>query len=121
VARTRKVIDLPPPAPVEVLEHQVIERSCPHCATWKTPTLDLTGQVLGQGRIGVRVAALVAYLRTVLRLPIRRIQDSAVLHADETGWREDGQNGYIWAFSTPGSGVSEPLWDVAGAGAESLS
>jgi hypothetical protein len=25
-----------------------------------------------------------------------------VLHADETGWREDGQNGYIWSFSTPG-------------------
>jgi hypothetical protein len=27
---------------------------------------------------------------------------SPVVHADETGWREDGQNGYIWAFSTPG-------------------
>lgn len=22
-------------------------------------------------------------------------------HADETGWREDGRNGYLWAFSTP--------------------
>lgn len=27
---------------------------------------------------------------------------SPILHADETGWRENGQNGYIWAFSTPG-------------------
>lgn len=27
---------------------------------------------------------------------------SPVLYADETGWRENGQNGYIWAFSTPG-------------------
>ncbi len=22
-------------------------------------------------------------------------------HADETGWREDGHNGYVWTFSTP--------------------
>jgi hypothetical protein len=27
---------------------------------------------------------------------------SGILHADETCWREDGQNGYIWSFSTPG-------------------
>ena len=33
-----------------------------------------TRQVLGQGRLGVRIASLVAYLRTTLRLPIRRIQ-----------------------------------------------
>ena len=24
-----------------------------------------------------------------------------MLHADETGWREDGHNGYAWTFSTP--------------------
>ena len=30
--------------------------------------------MLGQGRIGVRIASLIAYLRTCLRLPIRRIQ-----------------------------------------------
>ena len=24
-----------------------------------------------------------------------------VVHADETGWREDGANGYVWTFSTP--------------------
>jgi transposase len=27
---------------------------------------------------------------------------SPILHGDETTWRENGQNGYIWAFSTPG-------------------
>jgi hypothetical protein len=27
---------------------------------------------------------------------------SPILHGDETSWRENGQNGYIWAFSTPG-------------------
>ncbi len=26
---------------------------------------------------------------------------SPVVNGDETGWREDGQNGYLWSFSTP--------------------
>ena len=30
-----------------------------------------------------------------------RIRGSPVLHGDETGWREDGVNGYLWSFSTP--------------------
>jgi hypothetical protein len=138
---TRQVIDLPPPQPVEVVEHQVIKRWCPCCNAWRSPTLDLTGQVLGQGRMGVRIIALIAYLVTTLRIPIRRVQAylrtlhqltlsageisellhqarrtlqpaiddlkqqaraSPILHGDETSWRENGQNGYLWAFSTPG-------------------
>jgi transposase len=138
---SREVIDLPEPQPVEVIEHRVIKRFCPHCRRWHSPKLDLTGQILGQGRIGVRIAALISYFRTTLRLPIRRIQAyvrtlhhlvlsagelvellhqvrrslhggierlktqaraSPILHADETTWREDGRNGYIWCFSTPG-------------------
>jgi hypothetical protein len=97
-------------------------------------------QVLGQGRLGVRITSLIAYLRTVMRLPVRQIQaylatlhgltisvgeivevlhrlkhkleptltalkatirGSPVVQADETGWREDGSNGYIWSVSTP--------------------
>ena len=38
---------------------------------------------------------------------LRSVQDelraSPIVHADETGWREDGQNGYIWSFSTVGA------------------
>ena len=137
----RQVIELPPPVPVEVVEHQVIKRWCPHCRRWRSPQLDLTGQVFGQGRIGTHIASLVAFLSLVLRLPMRRIQAylrqvhqltistgevvellhavrralqsqvdtlktqaraSPILHADETSWRENGQNGYIWSFSTPG-------------------
>jgi hypothetical protein len=140
--RVRQVIELPGPLPVEVAEHRVIKRYCPSCGCYKSPSLDLSGEVLGQGRMGVRLASLVAYLRITLRLPIRQIQSyletihrlkisigeivyllrqvreatkasvenlrdevrkSKVLHADETSWREDGQNGYIWSFSTPGS------------------
>ena len=29
------------------------------------------------------------------------VRGSPVVNADETGWREDGINGYIWSFSTP--------------------
>jgi len=29
------------------------------------------------------------------------IRAGPVLHVDETGWREDGHNGYAWTFSTP--------------------
>jgi len=134
---TREVIELPAPQAVEVIEHRVVKRWCPCCAAWRSPQLDLKGQVFGHGRIGVRIAALVAYLRTKLRLPIRQIQEylqtlhnlrlsigeivelthtvrrelqpemdtlltavqaSPVTHGDETGWRENGQNGYVWGF-----------------------
>ena len=141
IARRRQVIDLPPPQAVQVTEHQVIKRWCPHCERWQSPKLDLRGQVLGQGRIGVNVVSLIAYLRTRLRLPYRQIGEyletvhgaeisvgelvealhhlkrevepalralrkevraSPIVHADETSWREDGQNGYVWGLSTPG-------------------
>jgi len=29
------------------------------------------------------------------------IRASSAVQADETGWREDGLNGYIWSVSTP--------------------
>ncbi len=32
---------------------------------------------------------------------LERIRGSPVVHADETGWRQDGVNGYVWTFSTP--------------------
>jgi len=138
---TREVVELPEPQPVAVIEHQVIKRWCPNCHGWRSPRLDLSGQVLGQGRIGVRTASLIAYLRTTLRMPVRGIQEylvtlhglrlsvgeivelthaarralqgqmdglqaavrtSQVVHCDETGWREDGQNGYVWGCVTQG-------------------
>lgn len=30
-----------------------------------------------------------------------QIRGSPVVHGDETGWREDGQHGWVWTFSTP--------------------
>jgi hypothetical protein len=32
---------------------------------------------------------------------LENIRGSPVVHGDETGWREDGVNGYLWSFSTP--------------------
>jgi hypothetical protein len=43
--------------------------------------------------VAQRAAAVVAGLREAIRA-------SPVLHVDETGWREDGHNGYVWTFST---------------------
>ena len=31
----------------------------------------------------------------------KSVQAHPFVHADETGWREDGVNGYLWSFSTP--------------------
>lgn len=30
-----------------------------------------------------------------------RVRAGPKVHADETGWRQNGKNGYIWTFSTP--------------------
>ena len=36
-----------------------------------------------------------------IRILPGRNRGSPVMHADETGWRRDGANGYVWTFSTP--------------------
>ena len=40
-------------------------------------------------------------LKDVPEALIQAYRDSPVKHADETGWRTDGQNGYSWLFCTP--------------------
>jgi transposase len=140
LGRCREVIDVPEPAPVEVTHHRIYKGWCAGCHRWYEAPLDVHEQVVGQGRIGVRLASLIATLRTVMRLPIRQIQlylstlhgvtmssgeivellhrikaqmqshldalkqqirASPAVQADETGWREDGINGYVWSVSTP--------------------
>jgi transposase len=142
LAKRRQVVELPAPAPVQVTEHQLFRSWCARCCKWHYASVDLSGQVVGHGRIGVRIASLIGYLSTCMRMPVRlikeylytvhsltisvgeivrllhtvaeampfkeaahsikqRIRRSRVVHADETVWREEGQNGYIWSFSTP--------------------
>ena len=47
---------------------------CSHCGTWREAPLNVSQQVVGQGRFGVKIASLIAYVRTVMRLPVRQIQ-----------------------------------------------
>jgi transposase len=140
VARRRQVIELPAPPPVEVRDHVVYHGWCSCCGTWREAPLDVSREVVGQGRFGVKIASLIAYLRTVMRLPVRQIQAylaslhglsissgeiiglaqrvkaqmephlanlkqqiraSPAVQMDETGWREDGSNGYVWCACTP--------------------
>ena len=58
--------------------------------------LDLSvGALVGAvGQVAARADPGSASIRAELRA-------SPVVHADETGWREDGRNGYVWTFSTP--------------------
>ena len=139
VARRRQVIELPPPPAIEVSEHVVYHGWCSQCGMWREAPLDVSAEVIGQGRMGVKLTSVIAYLRTVMRLPVRQIQAylatlhglkissgaivellhrakgqlqplmaalkqeiraSPAVQADETGWREDGKNGYIWSVST---------------------
>jgi hypothetical protein len=142
LAGQRQVIELPPPQPVQITEHQLFKSWCARCSKWHYATVDVSTQVVGQSRIGVRIASLIAYLRTSLRLPVRlireylhsvhqllistgeivellhrvaeappvrkaarqmheRVRHSPIVHGDETVWREEGQNGYVWLFCTP--------------------
>ncbi len=74
LARCREVIDVPPPPVVEVTEHRIYKGWCAGCQRWHEAPVDFCEQVLGQGRIGVRLARMIAYLRTVMRLPLRQLQ-----------------------------------------------
>ena len=59
-------------------------------------------------RLKVSVGAIVETIHRVARLArpavagmVEHIRGSPVVNADETGWRQDGVNGYVWTFSTP--------------------
>ncbi len=74
LARVREVIDIPPPPPVEVIHHRMFKGWCAGCQKWHEAPVDLHAEVLGQGRIGVRLTSLIATLRTVMRVPVRQIR-----------------------------------------------
>jgi transposase len=56
-------------------------------------TLSVGAIVAAGATLATRAAPLIAQLHADLRA-------SPVVHADETGWRENGHNGYAWTFST---------------------
>ena len=68
------------------------------------------GNTLGQieKQTGIGYSSLVDSMHQLARILkdvpkslIEYYRNAAVKHADETGWRTDGQNGYSWLFCTP--------------------
>ena len=87
--RTREVIELPQ-VPAEVTD-AVIQRY-----------LDTVHQLrLSVGAIVSAIHRTAQRAQPVVARIVDRIRASPVVHADETGWRQDGNNGYVWTFSTP--------------------
>lgn len=119
------------PVKVECIVYRLHRKRCPHCrkvAQGPIPGLMpksqygngllshvavqhyLYGVTLGQleRQMGIGYGSLVDALHQLARrlepaVPklIDAYRRSAVRHADETGWRTDGGNGYAWLFCTP--------------------
>jgi transposase len=128
--RDRTVVDADP-VKVETILYRVQRKRCPHCrAVVQAPVPGLMpksqygngllshvavqhylyGVTLGQleRQMGVGYGSLVDALHQLARrlepaIPrlIQAYRRSPVRHADETGWRTDGGNGYAWLFCTP--------------------
>ena len=48
--------------PVRVIEHRIIAGYCGVCGKRYMPKLDLSGEVVGSHRVGIRLMSLIAYL-----------------------------------------------------------
>lgn len=126
----RSVIDTPSKK-TEKITFLLPKRYCPHCRKSHTPQppgvlpKSLYGNQLmsdaiemhylhgvPMGRIseytGIGSGSLAGMFRRCARLfgeiPAKLIQEyrqAPVKHADETSWRTNGKNGYVWLFATP--------------------
>ena len=56
---------------------------------------------LSVGAIVETIHSVARQARSAVAEMLERVRGSVVVHADETGWRQDGVNGYVWTFSTP--------------------
>jgi transposase len=128
--RPRAVIESEPVKPRKILYH-LYHKQCSRCQRVfraKAPAVlpkslygnQITTQVavmhyfhgIPMGRIcemtGIPLGSLVdlfhrlaTYFTPLMDLLKEQYRLSPVKHADETGWRNDGQNGYAWLFCTP--------------------
>jgi len=128
--RTRMVIDSQPVKMKKVV-YYLGRKRCPECKkliTARAPGVFakclysnqlltyvavqhyIYGNTLGQieKQTGIGYSSLVDAMHQLARrlknVPeslIQAYRQAAVKHADETGWRTDGQNGYSWLFCTP--------------------
>ena len=73
VQASRQIIDIPF-VPVQITEHRFLAQKCGVCGRREFSRPDLSDQVLGQSRIGIRLMSLIAHLDTVCRVPVQTIQ-----------------------------------------------
>jgi transposase len=129
-SRERSVTDLKPPK-IEKVLYRLARRLCPKCgrrfgasAPGVLPKCLYSNAFLAHvaaqhylwgvplGRIeqqtGVGYGSLVQGQKQLARLLepagdalVKEYRRAKVKHADETGWRTDGENGYAWLFATP--------------------
>jgi len=123
------VIDIPPLKTERIL-YQLPKRYCPRCQkSYQPPAPGVLPRSLYGNQL-VATAATMHYLhgipmgRIIEQIPIglgplikifhrlakifgnvpnrliEQYRQSPVKHADETSWRNDGQNGYVWLFAT---------------------
>jgi transposase len=128
--KDRTVIESEPAKPKKILYH-LYHKECTHCHhvfRAKAPSVlpkalygnQITAQTavmhyfhgIPMGRIcemtGIPLGSLVdlfhrlsGYFAPVVDLLKEQYRLAPVKHADETGWRNDGQSGYAWLFCTP--------------------
>jgi transposase len=74
----------------------------------RMPLAQIQGLLLSLYGLHISKGQLSEVLHTVAKVGKARyeeladeIRGSPVVNADETGWREDGKNSYVWSFSTP--------------------
>lgn len=74
----------------------------------RLPVSAITSLLSSFCRLKVSKGEVIALLSTVATLGANayealrtRLTESSYVHGDETGWREGGQNGYLWSFCTP--------------------
>jgi hypothetical protein len=80
----------------------------------------LYGLHLSRGELSEILHAVARRGQEAYQQLLGEVRGSDYVHGDETGWRQDGENGYVWSFSTPrvryflyqksrGSGVVEAV------------
>lgn len=62
----------------------------------------LFGVEISSGEINKILFAVAGRCKGEVDKILSAVRGSPWIHADETGWRENGKNGYIWSLSTPG-------------------
>jgi len=123
------------PSPVKIVDHVVIARHCGVCGKHRVGVtlmgwvayLHIVARIplrllklmfgldLGLGELSEVLHTVAQHANASYEALRQEIRGSPVVNGDETGWREDGQNGYLWLGATPRVRVF--LYDKSRAGA----